>query len=110
MQSLPIILVSAVLLVMGATRVVQAVQSHVLHVLPVGALSTTSLSDTCVGILISGVFMMYFGGCSLRGNSWGVGRGKARGESFVGVAGPRLSPCSHGGTGCGGMESGGGVC
>jgi hypothetical protein len=47
--------------VMAVTRLMQLVQSHVFHVLPFGAMSTHSLLDICVGIFVSGVFMLYFG-------------------------------------------------
>lgn len=60
-QSLPLILVLSIALVMAATRLLQFVQSRVFHVLPVGALSSSNLSDICVGILVSGLFMLYFG-------------------------------------------------
>lgn len=39
----------------------QLFQEHVLHMLPFGALSKFNVVDTCVGILISGSFMLYFG-------------------------------------------------
>jgi hypothetical protein len=60
-QALPALLVGGILFVMGATRLLQFVQSRVFHVLPFGALGSLTLSDVCVGILISGLFMMYFG-------------------------------------------------
>jgi hypothetical protein len=62
-QSLPLILVGGIAIVMTATRGVQLVQRHVLHVLPFGSLGQFSLSDVCIGILVSGLFMMYFGAC-----------------------------------------------
>ncbi len=62
-QSLPLILVGGIVVVMAATRVLQLVQTRVLHVLPFGALGQFSLLDVCVGILVSGLFMMYFGAC-----------------------------------------------
>ena len=46
---------------MAGTRVVQLVQSRVFHTIPFGALSNFSLVDTCIGILVSGLFMLYFG-------------------------------------------------
>ena len=61
MQSLPLILVGGITVVMTGTRVVQLVQRHVLHVLPFGSLGQFSLPDVCIGILVSGLFMMYFG-------------------------------------------------
>ncbi len=36
--------------------------AQVFHVLPFGSLGAISLTDVCVGILTSGLFMMYFGG------------------------------------------------
>ncbi len=63
MQSLPLILVGGIAVVMIATRVVQLVQTHVLHVLPFGSLGQFSLLDVCTGILVSGLFMIYFGAC-----------------------------------------------
>jgi hypothetical protein len=62
-QSLPLILLGGIAVVMAGTKVLQLVQSKVFHVLPFGALSATSLSDVCIGILISGLFMLYFGMC-----------------------------------------------
>jgi hypothetical protein len=53
------------MLVMAVTRALQLVQSKVFHVLPFGALSNVSLLDICVGIFVSGVFMLYFGACHL---------------------------------------------
>ena len=40
---------------------IQVVQSRVFRTLPFGALSSMSLTDTCSGIFISGVFMLYIG-------------------------------------------------
>ena len=60
-QSLPLILLTSIGLVMLVTRVVQLVQQHVFHTLPFGALSKFSLVDSCIGIFVSGVFMLYFG-------------------------------------------------
>ncbi len=60
-QSLPLVLVGGIGLVMAATCVLRLVQTRVLHMLPFGSLSQFSLGDVCVGILISGLFMMYFG-------------------------------------------------
>ena len=58
--SLPLILVGAVLLVVSMTRLLQFVQSSVFHVLPFGATSDTSLTDVCIGILITGNYYLYF--------------------------------------------------
>ncbi len=60
-QSLPLILFGSVAVVMAGTRTLQCLQSRVFHVLPFGALGALSLTDVCVGILTSGVFMLYFG-------------------------------------------------
>ena len=61
--ALPLILVGAVLVVVAATRCLQCVQRNVLHTLPFGATSDTSLTDTCIGILISGNYYLYFRTC-----------------------------------------------
>jgi hypothetical protein len=63
-QVLPLTLVAGVTTVMVATRVVQLVQTHVLRVLPFGSLTQFSLWDVCVGVTVSGMFMMYFGAYS----------------------------------------------
>ena len=57
------LLLIGVLVALVGTKALQTVQSKVFHVLPFGALSATSLSDVCIGILISGLFMLYFGMC-----------------------------------------------
>ncbi len=57
-----------VALVLGATRLLQFVQSNVFHTVPFGALSKFSISDACVGVLVSGWFIMYFG--TSAGFSW----------------------------------------
>jgi hypothetical protein len=62
-QSLPLMLVGGIAIVMTATRVLQLVQTHVLHVLPFGSLGHFSMRDVCAGIFVSGLFMMYFGEC-----------------------------------------------
>jgi hypothetical protein len=49
--------------VLLATRVLQLVQTHILHVLPFGSVGQFSLRDACAGIFVSGLFMMYFGAC-----------------------------------------------
>ncbi len=43
------------------------------HTLPFGAMSNLSLSDICVGVLISGLFMLYFGACAAGQNIRRVG-------------------------------------
>ncbi len=55
--------VGAVLL---SVRAVQWTQSHVFHVLPFGALTNFDVMDACTGILVSGLFMIYFGRMDLR--------------------------------------------
>ncbi len=60
-QALPLILVGSIVVVVAGTRLVQLVQTHVLHVLPFGALGQLSVVDSCTGILMSGMFMIYFG-------------------------------------------------
>ncbi len=61
MQSLPLMLMGGIAIVMTATRVLQLVQTHVLHVLPFGSLGHFSIRDVCAGVFVSGLFMMYFG-------------------------------------------------
>ena len=60
-QSLPVILVAGIAAVVVATRTLQWVQVKTLGRLPFGALSSLNLVDVCIGIFISGVFMLYFG-------------------------------------------------
>jgi hypothetical protein len=60
-QSLPLVLMGGIVVVMLATRLVQLVQTHLMRMLPFGALSNFSLVDVCVGVLVSGLFMMYLG-------------------------------------------------
>jgi hypothetical protein len=60
-QSLPLMLLSGIAIVLLFTKLVQAVQLHVLHVLPFGSLSNLSLPDITMGIFVSGVFMLYLG-------------------------------------------------
>ncbi len=62
-QGLPIVLLLAIMAVMAMTRALQVLQSKVFHVIPFGSMSNMSLLDICFGIFISGVFMLYFGGC-----------------------------------------------
>jgi hypothetical protein len=66
-QSLPLMLLVGIGVVMLGTRAVQLVQSKVFHVIPFGLLTKFSIVDTCVGILVSGLFMLYLGkGCRKR--------------------------------------------
>jgi hypothetical protein len=60
-QLLPVMFVVVVALVVTATRIVQWVQQHVLHVLPFGAASDVSVLDTGIGVLITGLFHLYLG-------------------------------------------------
>ena len=62
-ESLPAILVGSVGVVIVSTRLLQWGQRRVLGRLPFGALSTLNLIDVCIGIFISGLFMLYFGKC-----------------------------------------------
>ena len=56
-----LILLVGIVVVMAVTRAIQLAQQHVFHTLPFGALSKLSLTDVCIGIFISGLFMLYFG-------------------------------------------------
>ena len=60
-QSLPAILLLGIVVVVVATRMLQWVQVQALGRLPFGALSTLNLIDVCIGVFISGLFMLYFG-------------------------------------------------
>ena len=60
-ESLPVILLISVCVVIGATRALQWGERYFLGRLPFGALSTLNLIDVCIGIFISGLFMLYFG-------------------------------------------------
>ncbi len=59
-ESLPVILVAAVLVVLVGTRVMQFVQRTVFKTLPFGAAGDVNLVDVCIGILISGSYYLYF--------------------------------------------------
>ena len=61
--ALPIVLVGAVLIVVTCTRLLQCVQSRILHVVAFGATGELSLTDVCVGILITGNYYLYFRTC-----------------------------------------------
>ncbi len=63
-QSLPLILLVAIGVVLVGTRAVQFVQRVVFKVLPFGAASDTSLSDVCIGVMITGSHYLYFRTCS----------------------------------------------
>ena len=60
-ELLPAILLGGIVVVVAFTRILQEVQRVVLRRLPFGALSNVSLVDVCIGIFISGTFMMYLG-------------------------------------------------
>jgi hypothetical protein len=62
-QSLPLILVGGVVLVLVGCRALQWLQEFVFHVVPFGKLTNFNVTDACVGILVSGLFMLYFGAC-----------------------------------------------
>ena len=62
-QSLPVILLLGISVVVIATRTLQWVRQHCFGRLPFGALSALNLIDVCIGIFISGMFMLYFGTC-----------------------------------------------
>ncbi len=61
MQSLPLMLLAGVGLVLAAAKTLQFVQSRLLHRVSSLSLSKFNVVDVCVGILVSGSFMMYFG-------------------------------------------------
>jgi hypothetical protein len=54
-------LLGGVTLAFVGTRALQLIQSKVFHVLPFGLLSKFNIVDACVGILVSGAFMLYLG-------------------------------------------------
>jgi hypothetical protein len=60
-QSLPLLLLGGVGLALVATRALQFIQSRVFHVVPFGVLTKFSITDVCMGILVSGAFLLYFG-------------------------------------------------
>ena len=60
-ESLPLILLGSIVIVIGFVRGLQRGQQWLLGRLPFGAMSSLNLIDVCVGIFISGSFMMYFG-------------------------------------------------
>lgn len=62
MQCLPLMLLGGVVLALVGTRTLHLVQTKVFHVLPFGALTDFNIADTCVGTMVSGAFMLYFGG------------------------------------------------
>ncbi len=60
-QSLPLLLLGGVGLALVGTRVLQLVQSKVFHVIAFGQLTKFNTGDACMGILVSGSFMLYLG-------------------------------------------------
>jgi hypothetical protein len=58
-------LLGGVVLAWAGTRALQVVQTRFFHVLPFGALTDFKIVDTCVGTMVSGSFMLYFGACTL---------------------------------------------
>jgi hypothetical protein len=56
-------LLGGVVVALVGTRTLQLLQSKVFHTIPFGALSKFSIVDACVGMLVSGAFMLYFGAC-----------------------------------------------
>ncbi len=60
-QSLPLLLLGGVGLALVGTRALQFIQSRVFHVVPFGILTKFSITDACMGILVSGAFLLYFG-------------------------------------------------
>ena len=62
-QSLPLLFVAAMAVVLGAVRCLQQVQARVFRVVPFGMMDNLTVANTCFGILLSGLFMLYFGKC-----------------------------------------------
>jgi hypothetical protein len=70
-EALPLILLSAVVMVFILTRVLQFVQRKVFKVVPFGATGDLNLVDVCIGVLITGSYYLYF--CtSAQGELWGL--------------------------------------
>ncbi len=65
-QSLPLMLLGGVALALVGTKALQTLQSKVLHVVPFGLLTKFNIVDACVGILVSGSFILFFGTASWR--------------------------------------------
>jgi hypothetical protein len=59
-QALPLILLSAVVVVFILTRVLQFVQRKLFKVVPFGAAGDLNLMDVCIGVLITGSYYLYF--------------------------------------------------
>ncbi len=62
-QSLPLLLLGGVGLALVGTRALQLLQSKVWHVPadPDDRLAAFNIEDACMGILVSGSFMLYLG-------------------------------------------------
>ncbi len=62
-SSLPLLLVSAVAIILLCTRLLQQFQQRVLRMVPFGATAELNLTDLCIGILITGSYYLYFRTC-----------------------------------------------
>ncbi len=60
-QALPLVLAVSIVTIVLATRLLQFLQRFVFHVVPFGATAQLSLVDASIGILITGVYHLYFG-------------------------------------------------
>jgi hypothetical protein len=61
MQSLPILLVAAVLVALVSVKVLQQLQLRVFHVVPFGMVGRVHINDVCASILLGGLFILYLG-------------------------------------------------
>ena len=59
-MSLPLLLLMATTIVVNMVRALQCVQRRVLKRLPFGAMNELDLTDVSVGIVISGLYYLYF--------------------------------------------------
>ena len=62
-ESIPVMLVCTVVIVLISARVFQLGQRLLLGRLPTGATSDMHLIDICLGILLTGLYYVYFGEC-----------------------------------------------
>ncbi len=60
-QSLPLVLGLSIVSIVMMTRLLQQAQRFIFHVVPFGATAQLSLVDASIGILITGVYHLYFG-------------------------------------------------
>jgi hypothetical protein len=60
-ESIPIMLVCTVLIVLTSAKVFQTGQRVLLGRLPTGAVSDVHLTDVCLGIVLTGLYYVYFG-------------------------------------------------